>query len=226
LKELIKLRNMETHDIDSMVKKVVDESMNFYDVEANKAKERIWKQVKLQRQSYPRFILVRLLVAACMLLFISTSIITIAYIKTYNSIKTLTELNSNLKNNATVNDQNPFLIKEPEIASNIKSVDTIYIERKVIVSKPVNITKHVIDTVYISKIVYVEKEQVQKLLTDNENCIASDNDNQLPPNNYETKILISNNELINMDKRKKLQIKFGGNRDQVNNGRLAFIVKL
>ena len=36
---------METHNIDSIVKKVVDESMNFYDMEANKAKKRIWRQV-------------------------------------------------------------------------------------------------------------------------------------------------------------------------------------
>jgi len=217
---------METHNIDSMVKKVVDESMNFYDLEANKAKERIWDQVKLQRQNHPRFILVRSLVAACILFFISTSIISIAYIKTNKSIKTLAELNSALKNNATVNDQNTFNIKEPVIASNIKSTDTIYIERKVIVLKPVNITKHVIDTVYISKIIYVEKEQAQILLTDNENLITTNSNNQTHTNNYATSILISNNELIKKEKRKKLQIKFGGNKDQINNGKLSFIVKL
>jgi hypothetical protein len=217
---------METHNIDSMVKKVVDESMNFYDLEANKAKERIWDQVKLQRQNPPRLILVRSLVAACILFFISTSIISIAYIKTNKSIKTLAELNSALKNNATVNDQNTFNIKEPVIASNIKSTDTIYIERKVIVLKPVNITKHVIDTVYISKIIYVEKEQAQILLTDNENLITTNSNNQTHTNNYATSILISNNELIKKEKRKKLQIKFGGNKDQINNGKLSFIVKL
>jgi hypothetical protein len=217
---------METHNIDSIIKKVIDGSMNFYDMEANKAKERIWKQVKFQQQKHPRLILLRFLVAACILLFISTSIISIAYIKTNKSIKTLAELNSALKNNSTVNDQNTLNIKEPVTASNIKSTDTIYIERKVIVSKPVNIIKYVIDTVYISKIAYVKKEQTQKLFTGNENNITIDSNFQTHTNNYETKILISNNEIIKQGKRKKLQFKFGGNKDQIDNGTLAFSAKL
>ena len=172
--------------------------------------------------------MLRSLVAACILLFISTSIVSIAYIKTNKSIKTLAGLNSALKNNPSINDQNILNIKEPVIASNIKSTDTIYIDRKVIVSKPVNITKHVTDTVYISKIIYVEKEQAQILLTDNENSIATNSNNQTHTNNYATKILISNNELIKnrRKEKRKLQIKFGGNRDQINNGKLSFIVKL
>ena len=215
---------METHDIDSIVRKVIEESDNFYHIEANRAKERIWKQVRFRKQNYPRLVLLRSLVAACILLFICMSFMSIAYIMTNKSIKTLTELRNARNHNDSENYQNSLVIEKPLTATIIKSADTVYIDKRVIVSRPVVITKLVVDTVYVSKIVYVGKEQSQKLLTATENSITKSPGYRPKTNNYETTILISNNEL-KQGEPKKLQLKFGGNREQVNNGSLAFTGK-
>lgn len=213
---------METHNIDLFIKKAIDESANFYDIEANKAKEKIWKHVQLQKQNHHRPILIRSLVAACILLFISTSVISLSLIKTKKTIKTLVELNNTLKDYTIESNQNTLTKKEPVIAANANSPDTVFIEKNVVVSKPVIITKQIIDTVFIRQIVYVEKEQAQETLTAIENSYPTDSIFQSNANNYETEILISNNEKVKREKGKKIQIKFGGNKDQTSSGTLAF----
>jgi hypothetical protein len=217
---------METHNIDSIIKKAIDDSGNFYDHEANKAKERIWKQVQFKKQNPPRLILLRSLVAACILLFVSTSVIYISFIRTKETIKTLVELNSTLMNNSTANVQNSKPVKEPLTATNYNSPDTIFIEKKAIVTNPIIITKHIIDTVYIRQIVYVEKEMTSELLASVKNSIIADSSYQKNEKNYETEILIRNNELPKKEKGRRIQIKFGGNKNQLKNGILAFTARL
>ncbi len=217
---------METNNIDSIIKKAIEASGNFYGVEANKSKDKIWKHVQRQKQSHPRLILLRFLTASCILLLISTSVITISLVKTKKSMKTLVEVNSILKKKATVNNQNTSAEKKPVTAANVNSPDTIYIEKIRTASKPVIKTIQVVDTVYVKQIVYVEKEQHPELLTTNENSMVMDSTYQKNTNNYETNILISNRESVKQEKRKRIQIKFGGNKVQTSEGRLAFTAKL
>jgi len=216
---------METHNIDSKIKRVVEESVNFYDSEADLAKERIWKQVRLRKQVNISLILLRLLVAACILLFFSTSVISVSYYRIKNSLKTVAEANSTLMNKTNAFYQKALIINEPLNAQEIKITDTIYIEKKVMVSQPVIVTKQVIDTVYVRQIVLVEKEQTPVLITDYENSIAGDSNIQNSMAQYETKILISNNEPVKQEKRRRIQFKFGGNNQQISDGTLALSAK-
>ncbi len=215
---------METHHIDSIIKKAINESEGFYDIEANNAKERIWNKIQKQKQVQPLFI--RLLVAACILLFMGISLILISNIKARNKINTLVEINSSLKNEAIKINSNVLNKKESKITTNVNLPDTVYIEKKVIVTVPLITTKQITDTVYIKQIVYVEKEYKQELLTVNENAYKKDSVFQSINNDYKTEILISNNESIKKEKRNNIKFKFGGNKDQINSGTSAFITKL
>ena len=217
---------MEPHNIDSTIKNAVEESSNYYDKEAGAVKERIWKQVQFQTKIPRRLIIYRSLAAACILLLISLSVLSVSFIRTKKAMKSLVEINSVLNQKATENNQTALRIKQPEIAANISAKDTIYIERKVIVSRPVIITKQIQDTVYIRQTVYLEKEKTAGTLTTDENMISKDSSYQKTATNYEAEILISNNESMKRRKSKKLQIKFGGNKDQTNTGTLALITKL
>ena len=41
---------METHNIDSKIRKAIEESADFYDAEAGKSKERIWQHIQRKKQ--------------------------------------------------------------------------------------------------------------------------------------------------------------------------------
>ncbi|MBK8805266.1 MAG: hypothetical protein IPO21_00910 [Bacteroidales bacterium] len=212
---------METHKIDSVIKKAINESENYYSSDANIAKERIWNHIQREKQNQSKPIMLRLLVAASILLFISLSIITISNIRNRNTINTLVELNRKLKNEATINVKNTIK-KESIIATNVIIHDTIIIEKKVIEYKPLATTKHFTDTVYIQQIVYVKQEQKPDFLITNEKNCSTDSVIQKTGNNYKSEILISNNQSLKRKKVKKIQIKFGGNKDQIDSGTLAF----
>lgn len=215
---------METHNIDSIFRKAINESGNFYDSEANMAKQRIWKQAQKQNQTKP--FLFRLLVAACILLFISTTIITITHVKNRSQINTLVESNKQLENELAINNTNSTINKQSAIAANDKVTDTIYIEKKVIVNKPIVTTERITDTVYIKQMVFIEKEQTPEPIAIIENRNSTDTIEQTFVNNKKTEIIISNNEPVKRKKRKKIQFKFGGNKDHSKNGTLAFNRKL
>jgi hypothetical protein len=212
---------MKTHNIDSVFKKAIEKSGDFYSSEAIASKERIWENVRTKKQKQPRLILFWSLVAACIILFFSTTIITISNIKAKDKIETLAELNSNLKNEALANNQNSITNKEPENTAMINSPDTIYIEKEVIVSKPIVITKVIVDTVFVDQIVYIEKETPQELLAINDSINQTGTTSQVIADSFDTKILIRNSETGKREKKKKFRIKFGGNKDQGNNGTLA-----
>ena len=213
---------METHPIDSIIKKAISESENFYNTEANNAKDRIWNQVQLRKQSQPKPLLFRLLAAACILLFISTSLIAISYIKDRNTINTLVELNNSLKNKVAINNKKEIINKKTIISSNFNASDTVYVEKKVIVNNTVISSKQITDTVYIKQIVYVEKEPAPAILTTTEKSGSTDAIGQKSTSNFEAEILINNNESVKKEKKNKIQIKFGGNKNQINSGNLAF----
>jgi hypothetical protein len=213
---------MKTSNIDSIFKKTVNDSVNYYDTEANKAKESIWQQVKTKKKNPIRPLLLRTLAAACFLLIICTTILSISYFQTKNSIQTLIETNNTLKQNF-----NNTLASNTPVQTNIHLTDTIYKVKKVIVTKPIITKVNIIDTVFVKQIVYVEKEQVPELITVNKSNIVADSSFQKSENNYKKEIFISNNKLIKKEKRKKLQLRFGGGKkNQEPSETMIFTAKL
>jgi hypothetical protein len=225
LKKLAKIRDMETHKIDSVIKKAINESENYYDSEANIAKERIWNHIQLQKQNQSKPALLRLFVAASILLFISLSIVTISNIRNRGTLNTLVELNSKLENEAKIRNRNT-LKRETIAASHLNIPDTIFIEKKVIQYKPIITTKQITDTVYIQQLVYIEKQQEPALVRLNENNSSADSMLRTIENTYKSEILISSKESLKSEKRKKIQIIFGSTKGQVNSGTLAITTNL
>jgi hypothetical protein len=217
---------METHNIDSIIRKTIQESNDFYDAEANDAKEKIWNHIQMQQQKPKQPILNRLMLAACLLLFIGISVLLISNMQARKKIMALTEINSSLKNEADANRKNKFNKNEPIITANKVSHDTLYIEKKIIVPVPLITTKKYTDTVYIKQIVYVEKEQMQETPTVYESTYQKDSVLYTDKRNYKTEILISNNETLKKEKREKIKFKFGGTKDQIYTGTSAFFTKL
>lgn len=215
---------MENHNIDSLFRKAINESQDFYDSQANKSKERIWTNIPLQKQ--PKPLLFRLLVAACILLFIGTSLLSISNFRAQKTINTLVESNGLLRNKATINIKNASINNQSTLAADVQTTDTVYVEKEVIVAKPVTTIKHITDTVYIQQLVYVEKEQAPDSIIALENRPPVDSLIHNAPVLYETEIVISNNGPLEKKKRKKFQFKFGGNKDHKNSGTIALTSKL
>lgn len=212
---------MKTHNIDSVFKKAIEESEDFYSTEANASKERIWNNVQHKERKPVPLIVFWSLVAACIILFFSTTIITISNFNAKDQIKSLVEINGDLKKEVLSKNQELIEKKEPENIAFNNSSDTIYIKKEVIVSKPIVTTKIIVDTVFIDQIVYVEKETPTELLALNDSTNPKDSSSQIIGDSYETKILIRNRGKGENEKKKKFRIKFGGNKDQTNNGTLA-----
>lgn len=213
---------MKMQNIDTIFKNAIEKSEGFYSSEANDSKERIWENIRNQKQKHPKMILFWSLVAACILLFFSTTVISLWNIKTKNKIETLVALNSNLLKNDIGKSQNSITVVEPEKVAIVNSVDTIYIEKEVIISKPIVITKVISDTVFMEQIVYVEKETSKELVANNDISSQTGSSSQFTSESIETKVLIRNSKNDKKEKRKKFQIKFGGSKNQSNNGTLAY----
>lgn len=213
---------MKTHNIDSVFKKAIEKSEDFYSSEANASKDKIWDNVRTEKQKQPRLIFFWSLVAACIILFFSTTIITISNIKAKDKIEILSELNSDLRNEVLANNQNTIINKGPTNVVITNSPDTIYIEKEVIVSKPIVTTKVIVDTVFVDQIVYIEKEIPQEMQATFDTANQTDSTSELIAENYNTTILIRNSGKGKKEKKKKFRIKFGGNKDRVDNETLAF----
>lgn len=216
---------MKTDNIDSEIKKIINGFDDYYDREAAKSKERIWQQVQLKKKSRSRVFLLRALAAACILLLIISFVVTNENIKANRKINVLVGLNNTLQAQINTNKANTLKQNKLLAATNINLPDTIYIEKKVLVSKPVVQTKQFVDTVYIERKVVVEKEQPKEREIANNN-ISTDTGSQVTTISHETQILIRGSEQIKQKKGRKLQFKFGGNRNQPNEGTLAFTTEL
>ena len=217
---------METNKLDSVFKKSINESEDYYETEANNAKDRIWSQVQHENKKKTLPLLFRLMVAACILLFISTSILVVSNIGTQNKIDALVELNTDMKNKADLNAENELINKELLIAAKLNSTDTVFIEKEVLVTKSIVQKEIIIDTVFIQQIVYVEKEILPEAFIAIENSIPIDSTYQIITNNYKTEILIKNTKTQKKENNKKFKLKFGGNQNSSNDGTIALSSKL
>lgn len=214
---------METHNIDSAIRKAIHEAEDYYDVEANMAKNKIWNSLQIEKQNKPKLIFFRLLAAACILLLIGITITTIILINDRTKIDTLVELNKSLK---LETDKNSLNLQQSERKANASLTDTIFIREKIVVSKPLVTTQVITDTVYIQQIVYVEKEIKNESTIINQSQKPSDLAVPTTENNYKTEIHISNNEPLKKERGHKFRIRFGGAKDQFNSGITGFTTKL
>lgn len=213
---------METHNIDSSVKKIVDGSADYYDADANAAKGRIWKNVQRREQGHKNMFLLRTLAAACILLLLITSAITVSLLSTKKTVKSLSEMNRALLQNSIRKDHILLSAKEPVARADNNIRDTVYIEKKVPVPEPVIKTIKVVDTVYVRQIVYVEKEHTPDDLAAVTERSVSDSGTQIKAGNYETVFLIGDHETDKPKKRIRLLFRLGENKDQPVDRSLAF----
>lgn len=217
---------MEKHNIDSKIRKAINESADFYDLEAGKSKDRIWQQVQLNKQNKAKLFWFRALAAACILLFLSTSIITISVIRADQKIKTLIVVNGDLQNQINTNNENTLSHKEFLAANETVNSDTVYVEKIVPVLKPIIKTKQITDTVYIERNVYLENDQAPQFIIAHDNASVVDSSSLVGTNNYESQIYIKNNEKTKPKKERKLKFIFGGKRDIGNQTTFALTTGL
>jgi lipopolysaccharide export LptBFGC system permease protein LptF len=217
---------METHNIDSIFRKAVEQSADFYDAEAEKSKERIWRQIQPNRKIITMPLLIRSLAAACILFILCTTAVSVSLIKARKTIQTLAEANHSLKNDIEVHGKTTVAKQTPEQQSIIPSRDTLYIEKEVIVYQQVVEKERVVDTVFVRQLVYVEKTQNQESAVAVKSSAEADSGYQNTMLVQEKEIMISNNESLKQEKRKRFQIRFGGEKNQEDNVPLAFTVKL
>jgi len=210
------------HNIDSEIKKVIDESADFYDSDSDQSKGRIWQQVQLQQQKSDKPIWIRILAAACILLFISTSVIAILNRQAEQKIASLVELNSSLQHQI----QKASILQQPSETNTGTVADTVYVEKTIPVYKAVIKTERITDTVYIERKVYIENELSQEFITASYDSNADDISPKLTAENYDTHILISSSDEVKQKKERKLQIRFGGSRNQSSKGNAALVAEL
>ncbi|MBN1116915.1 MAG: hypothetical protein JXA77_06915 [Bacteroidales bacterium] len=215
---------MKTQNIDSEINKIISESVSFFDSEADNAKERIWQHLQLNEQQQIKPIWFRALAAACILLFFTTSVFTISYRKADRKISALTELNSSLQKQVEL--KNAIYQKESQVETYTAVPDTFFIEKIVSVPFTVMEIQKIVDTIYVDRTVYIEKEssmQMATALSDDFSFVPSA---QLRADYYETRILLSSSESIKQKKERKLQLMFGSNKIQSKEGILSFRAEL
>ena len=214
------------NNIDTIFRKVVEQSADFYDTKAERAKERIWNHVKPVRKIQWQNNLIRILSAACVLLLFCTIVLSVSFIKAKGTLLKLAELNQSIKNDTDIQEKPAFAMQTPDQEVSLHSTDTIYIEKKVIVYQPVVTRERVVDTVFQTQLVYTEKTQSPEALPSATSNAEADRgyQNKIPFQDKE--IMISNNEKLKPERRKKFQIRIGGERNQDDNVPLALTVKL
>ena len=142
---------MDELKFDKEIKRKLEESKDFYNPQALNAKEKIWSEVQKGKSNNRQKMLIRILSAACILLLLISSILSISLHRTNNLKTEIAEQNrvSQLKYNQISLQLNN---KNSSISQN--KIDTVFIKKTKIVQQPVIITKTLTDTVYLREVVY------------------------------------------------------------------------
>lgn len=217
---------MDMQKIDSIVKKVIEESNDYYNGEAAKVKGKIWEHVQAKKLNRSNRMLVRLLAAACIVFFLTTVFLSFTLVRTKNSEKNLVALNNHLTGLLAEKNEKIF-DQESKISlaqNNLK--DTVYVVKKEMVYHPVEKIQRITDTVYVQRTVINEKVPAKESLVaeKNDNVSATTIDNA--PTNYNTEILIRRNEPKNVKKKWRIRFRFGADRDQVDSKSFALTAEL
>jgi lipopolysaccharide export LptBFGC system permease protein LptF len=184
---------MKEKDLDSLFKKAVSESNDFYADDADSAKERIWNQVRTKKQVIPLFY--RILAVASILLLIFLSVMT------YSNLQYKTKINQLVETNGELRKDNQILktTKRNSIVNSKSIIDTVFVEKRILQSQPVVTTEYVTDTVYLKQVVYVEKEKDENSKLSIKKAPVSKLENNLDDNE-----LISNSEVFKNNSKENL----------------------
>lgn len=214
---------MKTHNsIESNFRKVINENSDYFMQEAEKSREKIWQQLDQKKERKPALIWLWTLAAACLLLFITTTVVIISKMDTDKMLTELAELNFDLQNQLTSAQEINTSPNKPAVAQQASEPDTVYLEKIITVIKPLVKTKLITDTLYVDRVIYFEKEKPQDLIAVSEKpAISKEVADFTSTDSQENKILIRNSSTQKQKKRKKLQLKFGGNKKQSNKKSLA-----
>ncbi len=142
---------MDKQSIDSDIRKLLEESVDYYDAQANEAKDRIWGEIQKSGQKNQPALLVRILAIACTLLILISTGLSVLYFRSNRIVLAMKE------HNAQMNNYNIKLL-EKQLSDEQKRTDTIVITQKEYIDKPVFITEKVVDTIYMKETVYVPVE--------------------------------------------------------------------
>ena len=217
---------MDTHKIDSIVKKVVEESKDYYNDEAAKVKGKIWEHVQSKKQDRPNRILVHSLAAACIILLLTTVFLSFTLMRSKNSEKTLIAQNNDLKDKLAVNSK--IIIDESDKSNGAEdySSDTVYMVKKEIIYQPIERIQRITDTVYVREETDSVKAVSKELLMADENDKVSGSLTADESDHYNTEIEIRNKASVQEKKKKKIRFRFGGERNQSGNNSFTLSAKL
>jgi hypothetical protein len=217
---------MEPNNIDSAFRKAVNESAGPYEFEADQSKGRIWQQIQSGKSNRALPVLFRLLLAACILLFFCSTVLSILLFREKKSVHMLAEANRIVKTESSLPSQKIQTEKVTVANAQAPASDTVYIKRNVIIYQPLITTEKQVDTVYIRQVVFKEREQSPEMIAANPNNIAKESVQPDPVQSYGKEIVISNKQAGVARKKGKLLLKLGGNNSPSGNGSLAFTVNL
>lgn len=211
---------METNNIDSAIKKAVEESSGFYNDYANNAKDRIWQQIQTPEKKRPGLFLIYSLSAACVVLLIISAVLGLMLLNSEKNISYRTGLSCDFPSKAT-GDMNKQICRIRTEKTEVIVHDTVFVIKKEIVSQPVEIISYVTDTVYIPQIIYKNNEIENDPVVERESDIKTvpEIGTDDPVNGRE--ILISNSNSGKGKKDRKFRFLLGGNTNPVNSGTLA-----
>lgn len=210
---------METNNIDSKFKNIISENQDFYNSQADAAKNNIWAGISTKKKKKTSTFLIYSLSAACIALLLLSTVLGISLLN-YKNYTQQTPLNlETAKNHSEY-----FLRKRPIYKTNTEiTTDTVFLTRTEIINQPVEITNTIIDTVFINQIEYIE------ISTQIDNYVIEEN-LQLPNNQYDnynsTEVLINNSEAKEDNEKPKLRFRFGRNNNQSGNSSLALTTNL
>lgn len=215
---------MDSQNIDQLFRKALEASEGHYNAQANHARDRIWKQVQKKNRK-PAALMLISLAAACLLLLLVSSFLSFSVFRAKKSVSQqaaiIEQLSGELASaNALNKGKNVAVIPTTKPTS-----DTVFVEKERIVLIPSAITQVKVDTVYVNQTVYVEKE----VRTEPFNAFPSEkeadavSEEKTPVHAME--ILISNREIPEKSKSKRLKIRLGGEREQTGSGTLALTAK-
>lgn len=206
---------MDKQKIDHIFKNKVLDAKNHYSSNAYEAKDRIWQKVNVNKKN-KHYSIIRLLVAACViLLFLSFGLLISNYStkKSYSYLLTATEeLSNKTKEQAKLLsklEKNEYSVKE-------YSRDTVYVVNNKIVYKTIEKTRLIKDTVLIKQIEIVEK------IVDSENLISHNESSS----DFCNQIILIDNKNQKISNKKKFRVKFWGNMEQSSFESLAISTKL
>jgi hypothetical protein len=215
---------METNNIDSLFRKTVEESAEYYEFEAEQSKGSIWQQIKPGNNIPALPVLFRFLLAACVLLLFCSTYLAILLSREKNNVRMLAEA-YRISGTESFH-QRPHLQTEKVMVAHANVSDTVYIKRDVIVYQPVITTEKQTDTIYIRQVVYPEKEQIPEVNTAKQDYNIKESINPVKDQSSAKEIIISNKLSRDAGKKRKILLKLGGYNNSVWNGSPVFTVNL